>query len=64
MTQERDYFDGYRSSAPHPFMTSTGSEGRCDICGARPASREHDRPWTRVAAQVVQPAESFIGEPY
>lgn len=48
----RDYFDGYRASAPHPMMTSTGSEGRCDICG-RSETRDHERPWTRVAPRFI-----------
>jgi len=28
------YFGGHDDPyAPHPFYTSTGSEGRCDVCG-------------------------------
>lgn len=48
----QDYFDGYRASAPHPMMTSTGSEGRCDICG-RTETRDHERPWARVTARFI-----------
>lgn len=62
----RDYFDGYRGSAAHPKMTSTGSEGCCDLCGRR-ETRDHERPWTRVAARFVDvpdPIELPPLEPY
>lgn len=62
----RDYFDGYRADAPHPMMTSTGSEGRCDICGRR-NTRDHERPWTRLAPQsiiVPDPIDMPPLEPY
>lgn len=62
----RDYFDGYRGSAPHPYTSSTGSEGRCDICGRR-ETRDHAPPWTRVAPQYVEtpdPIDMPPLEPY
>lgn len=49
----RDYFGGYSAAMPHPFETSTGSEGRCDICGGPGRSREHDKPWTRTGPEYV-----------
>lgn len=27
------YFQGFEAHLHHPLMTSTGSEGRCDLCG-------------------------------
>ena len=48
----RDYFDGYSAEAPHPHMASTGSEGRCDLCGRR-ITRDHDKPWFRTHPQWV-----------
>ena len=63
---EHDYFDGYRYSEPHPMMTSTGSNGFCDICG-RGKTRDHDRPWTRVAPRFIEvpdpppPLEPYTG---
>ncbi len=49
----QDYFGGYSAEAPHPKMTSTGSEGRCDICGRR-NTRDHDPPWTRTGPRYVE----------
>lgn len=42
-----DYFHGYRAHLPHPMMNSTGSEGRCDICG-RSSTRDHEEPHQRI----------------
>lgn len=47
---ESDYFHGYRASKPHPMMTSTGSEGRCDICGSS-AEYVHREPYERITYQ-------------
>jgi hypothetical protein len=32
------------------MMTSTGSEGRCDLCG-RSKTRDHDMPWQKITEQ-------------
>lgn len=44
----KDYFQGYRAHKPHPMTSSTGSEGRCDICGGYWDDRRHDKPWVRL----------------
>jgi hypothetical protein len=28
-----DYFQGHKADQPHPLMVSTGTEGRCELCG-------------------------------
>ena len=28
-----DYFQGFVADKPHPLMSATGSEGRCELCG-------------------------------
>jgi hypothetical protein len=48
-----DYFNGYRSHRPHPWMGSTGSEGRCDICG-RMQTRDHEPPWQRATEMELE----------
>ena len=32
-TDPADYFFGYVADKPHPRMASTGTEGRCELCG-------------------------------
>lgn len=56
-----DYFRGYRSSLPHPMMTSTGSEGRCDICGSS-AGYVHQPPYQRISYEQYL-AEKWADRP-
>lgn len=68
-----DYFFGYEADERHPHMASTGSEGRCDLCGQRSRSPLHKRPlfgWREKRRQTaIRPEDTpdtgapYIGEP-
>lgn len=51
---DKDYFRGYRGHLPHPFSPSTGSEGRCDLCGFGPVNRMHDKPYQRLTEAELE----------
>ncbi len=38
---QSDYFQRFVADKPHPLMSATGSEGRCELCGLR-ESQLHD----------------------
>lgn len=59
---ESDYFRGYRGHLPHPMMTSTGSEGRCDICG-RSSTRDHEPPYQRITEAEARAEKASSSRP-
>jgi hypothetical protein len=45
------YYFGYAAAQPHPYMTSTGCEGCCELCGQGEEARIHRKPWNRVYSE-------------
>ena len=39
------YFHGYVADRQHPWMASTGSDGRCELCGQGWDHTIHEQPW-------------------
>jgi hypothetical protein len=59
--RDADYFRAYRAHMPHPMMTSTESEGRCDLCGGYSDDRRHDKPWFRLSRTAFEREQSGAG---
>lgn len=49
-----NWFHGFQADEPHPRMTSTGSEGFCELCGHQEDWVWHNE-WTRAHPYVPDP---------